>query len=224
MGLDTSPSVLPGQAVPDELLNSITSYVEEYMSHYDGSHDYNHIKRVLSLARTILSEERKIKPNSGVAYNDSLVTLGALLHDVGDKKYLAPGQDASTLVQDVLVEKGAPHDLAARVQDLVLHVSYSSEVKNPQGVVDKLLSLPELAIVQDADRLDAIGAVGVARCFAFTGAKGGHLEGAIEHFQEKLERLESMMKTETGKKLARTRTERIVKFREWWEEEAGLKG
>lgn len=202
-----------------ELIKSVTSYVEEYMSHYDASHDFNHIKRVLSLSHTILAGELKLNPHS--KFNEQLVTLGALLHDVGDKKYLQPGQDATTLIRDLLLQKGAPADLAERVQDLALHVSFSSETKDPQKVRDKIAAIPELAVVQDADRLDAIGAVGIARCFAFTGAKSREdgLDGAIDHFKEKLELLEGMMKTETGRRMARIRTQRLVQFRGWWEDE-----
>lgn len=93
---------------------------------------------------------------------------------------------------------------------------------------------PELGIVQDADRLDAIGAVGIGRCFTFLGAKGKgkgkgkgdgeewELENAIRHFGEKLERLEGMMKTESGREMARVRTERLRVFKGWWEEETGV--
>lgn len=197
----------------------ITAYVQEYMSRYDGSHDFNHIKRVVALSRSILADERGPAASRGIVYDETLIELGALLHDVGDKKYLQPGEDATTLVRDVLLQKGADPLLAARVQDLVLHVSFSSEKKDPAKVVAKLAELPELSVVQDADRLDAIGAVGVGRCFAFTGARGGTLDEAIEHFVEKLELLEGMMKTEAGRTRARRRTERLVEFRGWWAEE-----
>lgn len=212
----------PEQHGHEALIASVTEYVKEYMSHYDPSHDYKHIQRVLRLSHVILAQERALASPSSPPYDDKLITLGALLHDVGDKKYLLPGQDASTLIRDVLLERGCPADLAAKVQDLALHVSFSTEKKNPQKTLDKIAAIPELAIVQDADRLDAIGAVGVARCFAFTGAKdlaGTGLDGAVAHFVEKLELLEGMMKTATGKKMARERTERIKMVREWWESE-----
>lgn len=215
---------------PVDLVNSVDEYVKEYMSHYDASHDYKHIQRVLGLARKILAAERAgasstsspEQPNpAGPQYDDTLVTLGALLHDVGDKKYLLPGQDATTLVRDVLLERGAPAALADRVQDLVLHVSFSTEKKDPQRIRDKIAGVPELAIVQDADRLDALGAVGIARCFTFGGARGRHdgLDESVEHFVEKLELLEGMMKTATGRGLARERTERLKVFRAWWDSE-----
>ncbi|KAL8405190.1 hypothetical protein RB594_009915 [Gaeumannomyces avenae] len=216
MAQSTQPA---GAALPAGLMADVTAYVEEYMSHYDGSHDFNHIKRVVALSRSILAEERELAASRGVVYDETLIELGALLHDVGDKKYIQPGQDHTTLVRDVLLQKGADPALAARVQDLVLHVSFSSEKKDPTKVVAKVAELPELAVVQDADRLDAIGAVGVGRCFAFTGARGGTLDNAIEHFVEKLELLGGMMKTEAGRRMARRRTERLVEFRGWWAEE-----
>jgi uncharacterized protein len=77
----------------------------------------------------------------------------------------------------------------------------------------------ELAVVQDADRLDAIGAVGIGRAFAFGGAKNRAMDNTIEHFEEKLVRLEGMMKTAEGRKLARQRTERIELMQSWWREE-----
>lgn len=226
-------------AVDQELVASVREYVREYMSHYDASHDYKHIERVLGLAIRILQQERARAASVGsqedgqqqqqqqqhgpatTQYDETLVTLGALLHDVGDKKYLEPGQDATTLVRDVLLARGAPAALAARVQDLALHVSFSTEKKDPQQTRDRIAAIPELAIVQDADRLDAIGAVGIARCFTFGGAKGrgNGLHESVEHFVEKLELLEGMMKTETGRSLARERTERLRVFRGWWESE-----
>lgn len=218
--------------IPSDLIQKVEAYVEEYMSHYDASHDYNHIKRVLNLANIIMAkeEERHKSPKSIESsstktkfYNPTLVTLGALLHDVGDKKYLQQNQDATTLVRDVLLKLNCPHALATRVQDVVLGVSFSSEIKDPQKVVEQISRIPELAIVQDADRLDAIGAVGIARCFAFTGAKGkGGLSDAIEHFREKLVLLEGMMKTAAGREMARERTERLRVFMEWWADEVGV--
>lgn len=224
--MEPTKMATPAEQKPDEaLIASVKEYVQEYMSHYDPSHDYKHIQRVLRLSHFILAQERADASSSAPQvpdYDDTLVTLGALLHDVGDKKYLAPGQDASTLARDVLLARGCPPALAARAQELVLHVSFSAERRDPGRTRAVVAAVPELAVVQDADRLDALGAVGVARCFAFTGAKdlaGTGLDGAVGHFVEKLERLEGMMKTAAGRRLARERTERIKTFRGWWEEE-----
>ncbi|OAA77182.1 HD domain protein [Akanthomyces lecanii RCEF 1005] len=199
--------------VDEALIARVTDYVKEYMSHYDSSHDFNHITRVLRLAQHIQART----PNTSQA----VVTLAALLHDVGDKKYLQPGEDASRLIHATLRSLGAGDALAEKVQAICLGVSYSSEVKDPGRVVALIEEHPELAVVQDADRLDAIGAVGIGRTFAFGAAKGRDLEDTIRHFEEKLLKLEGMMKTETGRALARERSERIRLMLEWWLLETG---
>lgn len=194
------------------LIDQAYAYSEKYMSQYDGSHDFEHILRVLGLAQ-------KIAKASNVDYE--IVTLAALLHDVGDKKYLQPGQDAFCIVQNLLTDFGADEVVSKKVQTIVTNVSYSSEIKNPEKVLEVIQGFPELAVVQDADRLDAIGAVGIGRTFTFGGAKRaeGGMNGTLEHFTDKLEKLEGMMKTEMGRKMARERTERLQVFRTWWAEE-----
>lgn len=73
--------------------------------------------------------------------------------------------------------------------------------------------------MQDADRLDALGAVGIGRAFAYGGAKGRGMRETMGHFEEKLGRLEGMMKTGEGRRMARERSERVAVFRGWWGEE-----
>lgn len=226
------------------LISSITAYVSNQMSNNDPSHNPAHVSRVVSLALTLLSseEESKIKEkettpqNQSPYYDKNLIHLSALLHDIADKKYLPqPHLDPATgLVRSVLLEHGADPSLAEKVQVITSHVSYSAECKDPERVAGLVRVYPELGIVQDADRLDAIGAVGIGRCFTFLGAKGKgkgkgkgdgeewELENAIRHFGEKLERLEGMMKTESGREMARVRTERLRVFKGWWEEETGV--
>ncbi|CAK1362117.1 hypotheticalsprotein [Cercospora beticola] len=204
------------------LYQNIWDYVKEYMSRYDASHDFNHIRRVLALTKHILAEE--IKANPSKQYDYQACILSALLHDVGDKKYAQPGENAEHLVSALLSKNGCPPKNVAKIALIVENVSYSNEIKRPQLVKAHINSHPELAIVQDADRLDAIGAVGIGRVFAFGAVKASDrgLQGSIDHFDDKLLKLESMMKTETGKKLARERTERLRQFREWWDEENQL--
>ncbi|KAG4410957.1 hypothetical protein IFR04_015904 [Cadophora malorum] len=207
------------------LIPKVTAFVEKYMSKYDGSHDFNHIKRVVGLAHKIYAEIIKAEEQSGLFEKESsldlhVITLAALLHDVGDKKYLEPGQKGETLVLATLLGFGAPEDLALKVQRIVLAVSYSSEIKDRGHVETMIGKYPELAIVQDADRLDAIGAVGIGRTFTFGGAKNARDMGeTIQHFDDKLVKLESMMKTAPGRRMARERTERLNMFKGWWEDE-----
>jgi len=203
--------------IPSDLLPKVFTYVKAYMSNYDGSHDFAHILRVLGLARTLRAQD----PSK---YDLTTTTLAALLHDVGDRKYLLPGQDSATAVQSLLLSLGAPAALAEKIQTIVSAVSYTSEIKDPAKVAHVIALYPELEVVQDADRLDAIGAVGIGRVFTYGGAHGGDTRGrsmveSVEHFVVKLERLEGMMKTEKGREMARVRTERLVAFRREWEDE-----
>ncbi|KAI1495134.1 hydrolase [Biscogniauxia mediterranea] len=205
-------------ALDEGLVSSVTDYVKTYMAKYDGSHDFNHIQRVLGLAKHIHRHSPAVPP-----LDPQVVVLSALLHDVGDKKYLKPGEDASTLVYDLLLSLGANEQLATRVQAVCLGVSYSSEIKNPARVQQLIESHPELAVVQDADRLDAIGSIGIGRVFTFTGARTERsMDDSIEHFHDKLLKLQGMMKTPVGRELARERTRRMQEFLKWWDEETAF--
>jgi len=218
---------IPAVAIREEhkdLFTSINTYVHEYMSGpgHDNSHDYHHILRVLSNANRVLESELKAKPE--ISYDSSVVFLAALLHDVGDHKYAKAGEDVENQISRLLVERGATEELALKVQTIVKNVGYTNEIKNPQAVINVLQKYPELGIVQDADRLDAIGAIGVGRCFAFGGAKGQGrpLSGAIDHFDDKLFKLSDMMKTTSGKEMAVARKKILVQFATQFEEEARL--
>ncbi|OJI96309.1 hypothetical protein ASPVEDRAFT_122567 [Aspergillus versicolor CBS 583.65] len=223
---------------PHQLIASISEFVTECMKDFDPSHNPQHIQRVVNLALRILRSE-KAETKAGARIDELTVHLAALLHDISDRKYLPKEDPAGSdntaipphkLVEHILRTHGADPALAGRVQTIVSHVSYTTECKDP-GAVKRLIEeegYVELAIVQDADRLDALGAVGIGRCFSFLGAKGRdmlkegelwEMENSIRHFGEKLEKLEGMMKTGTGRKMARVRTERLAEFRRWWEEE-----
>lgn len=204
------------------LFKSINAYVHTYMAQYDNSHDYQHILRVVSNTNHIFQEESKTNPST--PYDTASLFLAALLHDVGDHKYAKPGEDTENQIHNILIEHGADKELATKVQCIVKHVSYTNEVRNPQSVVDVLAQYPELAIVQDADRLDAIGAIGIGRCLSFGAAKfpDQPMGRAIDHFDEKLYKLEGMMKTESGKKMARSRTRLLVEFATEWKKEEAL--
>ncbi|KAK8190991.1 uncharacterized protein BKA78DRAFT_313179 [Phyllosticta capitalensis] len=198
------------------LFESVKDYVKEYMSRYDASHDFDHILRVLATSKLILAEVRKEGQQD---LDETAIFLAALVHDIGDHKYAQPGEDVENQIAKLLVSRGASPELAAKVQTIALNVSYSTEVKNPvalQAVLDKH---PELAIVQDADRLDSLGAMGIARTFLYTGAKKGDFWDSINHFDEKLVKLQGMMKTTAGRRLAEERTKRLHVFKSWWVEE-----
>ncbi|KAF2243327.1 hypothetical protein BU26DRAFT_523658 [Trematosphaeria pertusa] len=216
--------VVPIREEHRELFKSINSFVYEYMSSpgHDNSHDYYHILRVLSNTNRIFEAEQKANPDCN--YDTSAVFLAAILHDVGDYKYAKPGEDVENQVSRLLQDRGASEELARKVQTIVKHVGYTNETKSPQSVVDMLSKYPELAIVQDADRLDAIGAVGVGRCFAFGGARkeGQPMSVAIDHFDEKLYKLPDMMKTKIGKRMAASRKKILEDFAAQFNEETEL--
>ncbi|KAK4121073.1 hypothetical protein N657DRAFT_658080 [Parathielavia appendiculata] len=205
-------------AFPDDsLIQSITAYVKAYMQNYDASHSWDHIERVVSLAHYIYA-------HSDPAFQSTLdlrtIHLAALLHDVGDHKYLQPNESPSTQIQTLLLSHSCPPSLATQIQTICSGVSYSSEIKDPSRVTALIATHPELAVVQDADRLDAIGAVGIGRMFTYGGAKTARdMAGTMAHLDEKLVRLEGMMKTAVGREVARVRGERLRVFRGWWVDE-----
>jgi len=204
------------------VVNKIYTFTEGYFKNprFDASHDFNHVKRVVANALAILEQEEELRKHKlQPALNPLSVILGALLHDVEDKKYMTAEENSSPTKRAV-IDAGLSEEYAEHIQQLVEGVSYSSEVKDPRRVIDLIEAIPELAIVQDADRLDAIGAVGIGRCFTFTGAKGAKsLQEAIGHFEDKLLKLEAMMKTEAGRSMAEERSARIREFMSWWQDE-----
>jgi uncharacterized protein len=193
------------------LLASVKQFVVAYMGSYDSSHDYSHIVRVSRLADELTRKDDDAQ----------IVQLAALLHDVDDHKYGGSG-GVDGGVEDVLLARDCPAALARAVATVVRHVSFSHEAANPADVAAALAVYPELAVVQDADRLDALGAFGIARCFVFGAAvRRAPLRDCVAHFAEKLVRIEGRMKTTRGREMARERTRRIYEFWKWWKDENG---
>ena len=176
-------------------------------------------------------------------YDGLLVLLGALVHDVGDRKYtLLEGETPTTQADQLmrlLINSGLKYhlpDLCDKLLTLVTAVSYSTERANPDLVNRIIKEIPETAIVQDADRLDALGTIGIGRTFTYNAVnaapsqmgdgvrmtRGGDQKGQsgmldpVLHHYEKLLRLQHGMKTEGGQEEAQKRT-RIMKdfVREW---------
>lgn len=206
------------------LVRQVAAYTETYFQNpkFDASHDFNHVLRVTAIAIKILEQEQQRAEST---YDALSVILGALMHDIDDRKYRLAQTTATPEAQRELVRLGLDEVQARRIQALIDGVSYTSEVKNPQKVRDLLITIPEIAIVQDADRLDAIGAIGAGRCFAYGAAKTSRdLSGTIEHFDEKLFKLEGMMKTETGRRLGAEYTARLKQFKTWWQQEVEFAG
>ncbi|KAF9267966.1 hypothetical protein L218DRAFT_955132 [Marasmius fiardii PR-910] len=198
----------------------------ETMARYDPSHDAYHVQRVRRTALAI-ANALPLKPDL------LIVELAALLHDVLDKKYVTQEQaadpysfflplfsEAARTSSLDLVEDGR----ARLITRVIENVSWTTETKlraNGQWGTwhDECV---ELHCVQDADRLDAIGAFGIMRCAAFTASKDNPLhtppddpslgKSAIQHFHDKLIHIESRLKTKPGKKLGAKRHRLIVDF------------
>jgi uncharacterized protein len=213
------PADVPGLSEQQaHIVRGIYDFVEKFFQNpkFDASHDFKHVLRVVTNAIAIYKAERAAQPNLSLF----TIILGALLHDVEDKKYISSSNGTYLFIETALMDLGFTIDEAVKMEMLVANVSYSNEVKNPDQVQRQLKETPELAVVQDADRLDAIGAIGIGRCFAFGGAKGvKSLDESVQHFHDKLYKLEGMMKTLTGKTMAAERSRRLHEFASWWKSE-----
>ena len=196
----------------------------------DASHDMSHVHRVMRQALRLAREE-------GVtdATTLAVVELGALLHDLHDYKYSGDDSASESASAVILRDSGVPTDVSLRVLAIIRGVSFSSELDAGLAGGSGASRLPlEVAVVQDADRLDAIGAIGVARCLTFGGAKHRVLYDpafppldvaamtkeayrttpttTLNHFHEKLLLLRDLMKTKSGRAAADQRHEFMLGF------------
>ena len=210
----------------NEIVRRTADFVRDKLKGDTTGHDWWHVYRVWRLSLKIAESE---KPNDLF-----VVQLGALLHDVADWKFNDGDETAgSRVASDWLRKNGVNNSVISAVVHIIDNVSFKgANVKNKMKTKEGL-------IVQDADRLDAIGAIGIARVFAYGGYKGRaiydpaikpHLHNSFEeykksngtsinHFYEKLLLLKDMMNTETAKKMAEKRDAFVRDFlREFFNE------
>lgn len=187
----------------EELLRQTERFVCGAMWANDPAHDPSHIYRVVGLTRKLLA----FYPQAN-AFRTELL---ALLHDMQDDKLAAQTQTAS--LADFLSSVGAEKEDIAFVLSAIPYISYRKYPRLPEGTPI------EIRIVQDADRLDAMGAVGIARTFAFGGAKGRPLSESIAHFEEKLLLLYDLLSTPEAKELAKPRLALLQDFYSQYKEE-----
>ena len=191
----------------DEITEKAISYINELFSGDHGGHDAAHTLRVYNNALMIA----KTEPDCDM----SVVSLGALLHDADDHKLFDTADNANA--RGFLSQNGVPEETVDRICAVINAVSFSkNRGRQPET--------PEGRIVQDADRLDAIGATGIARTFAYGGEHGRSLEASVRHFYDKLLLLKDEMNTETGKRLADERHRYLEEFLEHWHDETGCRG
>jgi uncharacterized protein len=195
-----------------------------YSPKYDSSHDYEHIQRVVNLAYCIYTSERTLNQDWDTVIDPLVIYLACMVHDIGESKYQHGTRAQDEVVIEMLTSCGASPELAEKVAVIVKHVSFTAEYLDPSLVQAILKIHPELAVVQDADRLDALGAVGIARCFAHGGAnltyRGQSLHMGVRMHESRFSHYPSMMKTGTGKMEAGIRWERMCMFKEAWNEES----
>jgi uncharacterized protein len=192
----------------ENIINSTINFVREALENDASGHDWWHIQRVYNLAKHIAIKEKA---------NLFVVELAALLHDISDWKFnggdaLRGGVVASQWLDSLGVEKS----ICTQVELIINTISFKGvNVKNQASSLEAI-------IVQDADRLDAIGAIGIARAFAYGGNKNRQIHNPIQtpnlhnsfeeykknnsstinHFHEKLLHLAKRMNTRTGQEIA----------------------
>jgi len=186
----------------DRITERAMDYVRDLLGGNAGGHDADHSMRVYKNALRIAENE--------TACDMQVVSLAALLHDVDDHKLFETENQANA--RRFLEENQVPRQTIDRICDVIAAVSFS---QNKGKVPDT----PEGKIVQDADRLDAIGAIGIARTFAFGGEHGRPMAESIQHFHDKLLHLKALMNTETGRQMAEKRHAFLESFlKEYLEE------
>ena len=213
------------------LVEKTIDFVESELQNAEGGHDHLHTMHVLRLARTIAAKE------GGV--DEDIVECGALLHDIADSKFHDGDEEVGPrTAYNFLKQAGADEGFCEHVANIVRHISFKGSLEG-----QKWMS-PELAIVQDADRLAGMGAVGIARTFNYGGSVSRKIYDpeippkenqtreeyknsnapTINHFYEKLLLLKDLMNTDTGRLMAEERHAFMVAFldqfyQEWSGEE-----
>ena len=208
--------------ITPDLLNNTIFFVKQKLENAEGGHDWFHIERVYKNALQIAD---------GEVCNLEIVKLGALLHDIADSKFHpdASGGDETIgpkLAREFLESEKVDKATIQHVINIIENISFKG------GNTKKTFSSIELDIVQDADRIDAIGAIGIARAFNYGGFKNRPLYDpeiapslnmskeeykksqapTLNHFYEKLLLLKDKMNTDTGRQIAQERHQFMITF------------
>lgn len=188
----------------DAIIASAIAYIQDLFRGNSGGHDAEHSLRVYRGALRIAEEEP--------ACSAEVVALAALLHDADDHKLFRTENNANA--RSFLRAQGVAPEKTEEICRAINAVSFSqNRGRRPETL--------EGQIVQDADRLDALGAIGVARTFAYGGEHGRPLEDSVRHFHEKLLLLRDELNTETARKIAAPRHAFLERFLEEYEKESG---
>lgn len=203
---------------PQDQINKTKSFVKEQLADAEGGHDWFHIERVYNNALLISKNE---------SVDTFIVALGALLHDIADSKFHNGDESIGPkIAREFLFKLNVDSTAIEHVINIIENISFKGGNES-----QKFHSL-ELSVVQDADRLDAIGAIGIARCFNYGGFKNRPLYNpdikpnlnmtkeqykastapTINHFYEKLLLIKDKMNTQTGKVIALKRHKYMEQF------------
>ncbi len=193
------------------LIPKTARYVKHMLESAEGGHDWWHVYRVWKITRSLLKTEKA---------DQVICELGALLHDIADAKFNGGDvEKGMEQAQEFLQKENAEAGTIAAVTDIIKNISFAG------GVLESKPKSPELKVVQDADRLDAIGAIGIARTFNYGGYRNRKLfdpeippvhyrskdeyyrsnAPTINHFHEKLLLLKDLMNTTEGRRMAEDR-------------------
>ena len=189
------------------LIRNAKDYIKELFAGNSDGHDLDHSLRVYSNAMTIAETESDC--------NIEVVALAALLHDADDHKLFDTEENSNAV--SFLKSNGVDNEEIEFIVRIINSVSFS---KNKGQKPDSL----EGMIVQDADRLDAMGAIGIARTFAYGGKHGRSLESSIDHFHEKLLLLSDGLNTSKAREMAAPRHTFLESFIEQLNAENNTKG
>lgn len=203
----------------NEIVLATVTFVRTTLANAEGGHDWHHIERVWNNARLIAQGE------SG--HDLLVVELGSLLHDIADSKFYDGDEEIGPrIAREFLNSIEVDQVVIQHIENIIRHISFKGSLEAQSWTSH------ELQIVQDADRLDALGAIGIARAFNYGGHKNRPLydpevkpqlsmtkeeykalQGTtINHFYEKLLLLKDLMNTDTGREIAENRHEYMVGF------------
>ena len=172
----------------ETLYKEAIAYLKALFDNNAGGHGLDHTLRVCHNAILLAQKESDC--------NESIVKLAALFHDADDHKLFATENNENA--RAFLADHQIPSEMVDRICTIINEVSFSqNKGRSPLTLEGK--------IVQDADRLDAIGAIGIARTFAYGGEHGRSIEESIQHFYDKLLLLKDLMNTEAARQIAKER-------------------
>jgi uncharacterized protein len=211
----------------DLLVKNTINFVKETLKNAESGHDWFHIERVWKNSITIANKHHEIEKVNEKNIDLLIVQLGALLHDIADHKFHNGDDSKGSLVaREFLLSQNVDDNIIDAVCYIITHISYKgSACQNEMNSI-------EGKIVQDADRLDAIGAIGIGRAFAYGGFRNRKMyihdeqpnltmdwdeykknQGTtINHFYEKLLLIKDKMNTRAGKDLAEKRHQYMIEF------------